>query len=364
MNPSFHLNNCISWNIKLAMDKITPQQRWQNYKQQLPSLTRRQKWLASGGIATVLLIFVIFLLPYLLPLAGPRPQDPQKLADKDGAFIEIDGTHLYYKHLAGDDATILLIHGQAGSTQTWRETMPVLNEAGYNVYALDFPGLGLSAKGLDQDYSYPRQAELLQLFMTEMNLDEVYLVAHAFGSNPAMMLAQNEPDKVRGLALVAPTLFTDTVPKIPSFLFDLAFARRWMQVTLHFVVHEAVGEQLRSATKKDEVVTDDLIADYARGLSTPDWDLAVWGMLRDSHQNMISKPLEALNMPIVLLWGNEDGWATPDNALWMLETFSNSCLVSFEKIGHLPMHEVPDEFSQELILFLQSGCINGDIDLN
>lgn len=339
------------------MDKITPQQRWQKYKQQLPSLTRRQKWLLMGGSITLVLVFVIFILPYLLPLGGPKPQDPQKLADENGAFITIDDTTLYYKHLLGDGANIILIHGQAGSTQTWRETIPALNEAGYNVYALDFPGLGLSAKGLDQDYSYPRQAELLQLFMDEMGMEETYLVAHAFGSNPAVMLAQNEPDKIKGLALVAPTLFTDETPEIPAFLFDLAFARRWMQVALHFVVHEAVGEQLRSATKKDEVVTDDLIEDYARVLSTPDWDLAVWGMLRDSQQNTISKPLADIQVPIVLLWGSEDGWATPDNALWMIDTFPNSCLVSFPEIGHLPMHEVPAEFTQQLILFLQSGCI-------
>ena len=346
------------------MDKITPQQRWQNYKQQLPQFTRRQKCFYIGVVATLGLVFVIFILPCLLPLAGPKPQDPQQLADENGAFIKIDDTMLYYKHLVGDGANIILIHGQAGSTQTWRETMPALNEAGYNVYALDFPGLGLSAKGLDQDYSYPRQAELLQLFMDELGLDTAYLAAHAFGSNPAIMLAQNEPDKIEGLALVAPTLFTDETPAIPAFLFDLGFARRWMQVALHFVVHEAVGEQLRSATKKDEVVTDDLIEDYARVLSTPDWDLAVWGMLRDSSQNTITQPLEDLEIPIVLLWGSEDGWATPDNALWMLDTFPNSCLVSFPEIGHLPMHEVPAEFAQELILFLQFGCINKDTGSN
>ncbi len=345
----------------LAMDKITPQQRWQNYRQRLPQLTRRQKWLSIGSAVSLILIFAVFVLPYLLPLAGPQAQDPHTLADPDGAFIKIDNTTLYYKHLSGNGATVLLIHGQAGSTQTWRETMPALNEAGFDVYAFDFPGLGLSSKGLDQDYSYPRQAELLEHFMNEMDISEAYLVAHAFGSNPAIMVAQNQPNSVLGLVLVAPTIFTDEAPAVPAFIFDLGFARRWMQVALHFVVHEAVGEQLRSATKKDEVVTDALIDDYARVLSTPDWDLAVWGMLRDSHQNHITQPLEEITVPVGLFWGSEDGWATPDNALWMLDTFPNSCLISFSEIGHLPMHEVPQEFADALILFLQSGCINEEV---
>lgn len=344
------------------MDKITPQQRWQNYQQQLPQLTRRQKWLSLSGVIIFIVLFVVFILPYLLPLAGPKAQDPHKLVDPDGTFVEIDNTTLYYKHLAGNGATVLLIHGQAGSTQTWRETMPTLHSAGFDVYALDFPGLGLSAKGLDQDYSYPRQSELLQLFMTEMGISEAYLVAHAFGSNPAIMVAQNEPASVLGLVLIAPTIFTDEAPAVPAFVFDLGFARRWLQVALHFVVHEAVGEQLRSATKVDEVVTDELIADYARVLSTPDWDLAVWGMLRDSHQNHITEPLEDITVPVGLFWGSEDGWATPDNALWMLDTFPHSCFISFPDIGHLPMHEVPQEFSDALILFLQSGCINSEIE--
>lgn len=346
---------------KLAMHKITPQQRWLNYKQNLPHLTRRRKWLTISASGVVLLAFSLFILPFLLPLGGPKSQDPTTLADENGAFIEIDDTTLYYIHLPNDGATILFIHGQAGSTLTWRETAPALHEAGYDMYALDLPGLGLSEKGLDQDYSYLRQAELIQQFMIEMDIDEVYLVAHAFGSNPAVMVGQKNPETIQGLALVAPTLFTDPAPELPNFLFELGFAKRWMQVALHLVVHEAVGEQLRSATKNDEVVIDDLIADYARVLSTPDWDLAVWGMLRDSDQNTIIAPLESVEMPVQLLWGSEDGWATPDNALWMLETFPNSCLTTFDGIGHLPMHEAPDDFAHELILFLQSGCM---IDVN
>lgn len=336
--------------------KKSPQQRFQEFQATLPQLSKRKRHLLIMGGIGLLLGFVVFVLPFLLPFGGPETKRSEALADPEGAFTTIDGNTIYYEHFPADGETILLIHGQAGSTETWRETAPALQAAGYDVYAADLIGLGLSEKGLEPDFSYRAQAAMLREFMDQQNIAEVTLVAHAFGSNIAVMLAQQQPDRVKALALVAPTLFTEPTPKIPEWVLNLPFLQRWARVGMRFVVHEAVGEQLRSATKVDQVVDDELIAAYGRVLRTEDWDLAVIGMLRDSHRNSITEPLESIQMPVLLLWGTEDGWATPDNAEWMLNTFPNSCLAEFEGVGHLPMHERLSEFSETLIEFFRFSC--------
>ncbi len=342
-------------NSTMPLSKPSPQERWQAFSQtRLPKLTRRQRWGGAAGGFTTILLFIILALPYLLPLTGPEAVDPRQLADPNGAFVEINDWQLYFVHLAGDGETVLLLHGQGGSTLTWRETMPALQDAGYNVYALDLPGMGLSEKGLELDYSHPAIAEIVIAFMDSQSIEQADLVAHAFSGNIATQLTLSHPDRVNKLILVAPTLFYSPTAEVPPFLFDLGFLKRWSRVMLQLVLPEAVGEQLRSATKKDEVVTDQLIDDYSRILHTQDWDLSILGMLRDSSHNMLSGPIQNIRVPVLLLWGSGDGWATPNAADGMLRDFPDARLVKFEGVGHLPMHEVPADFNAALIQFLDN----------
>jgi pimeloyl-ACP methyl ester carboxylesterase len=344
--------------------KKSPQQRFQEFQATLPELSRRQQRLIISGGFVILMAFVIFVLPFLLPFGGPATVPASELADPEGAFTAINGNTVYYEHFPADGETILLIHGQAGSTETWRDTAPVLQEAGYNVFAVDLIGLGLSEKGLAPNFSYRAQSQMLITFMDQQNINEASLVAHAFGSTIAVMIAQEQPERIKSLALVAPSLFTEPIPEIPKWALELPFLQRWARVGMRFVVHEAVGEQLRSATKIDEVVDDALIETYGRVLRTEDWDLAVIGMLRDSHNNSLREPLETVEIPVLLMWGTEDGWATPDNALWMLDSFPDSCLVQFEGVGHLPMHETSSGFSEKLIEFFDSSCMSFTTDVS
>ena len=97
-----------------------------------------------------------------------------------------------------------------------------------------------------------------------------------------------------------------------------------------------------------------MIADYGRVLKTENWDLAAVGMLRDSKSNTLLESLESVETPILLLWGDEDGWVSVENAHGLNNKFPNSELVLFEGVGHLPMHEVPEDFNASLINFLHN----------
>lgn len=334
---------------------LTPQQRWQQFRaRHLPTLTRRQRLLAIAGGILAVILFALLILPFLLPFAGPDAVDPHALADREGAFTEINGIEIYYVHLPGDGETVLLVHGQGGSTLTWKETLPALHEAGFDVYALDLPGAGLSEKGLQLDYSHPGQVELIEAFLDQQGIGQTHLVAHAFSGNVALMMAQQYPARVGKIALVAPTIITVPPPRPPGIVFKLPFLKRWTRVLMHLVIPEAVGEQLRSATKKDEVVTDDLIADYARVLYTEDWDLTAIGMVRDSYRNALTAPISEIQQPVLLLWGTGDGWSPPDRADSLEAELAHVDRVMFEDVGHLPMHEVPDAFNTALINFLHN----------
>ena len=62
--------------------------------------------------------------------------------------VSIHGRGVSY-HMDGDGPAILLIHGMAGSSRTWKEVMPLLARS-YTVIAPDLLGHGGSAKPLGE----------------------------------------------------------------------------------------------------------------------------------------------------------------------------------------------------------------------
>lgn len=333
----------------------TPQQRWQSFQNQyIPTLSSRQKWGLTIASIALIILFVVAVLPFILPLTGPDPISKAQVQDENGAYANLNGVEIYYQHLAADGDTVLLIHGQAGSTLTWETTMPALQSAGYNVYAIDLPGYGLSEKGLGIDFSHPFAADLLIAFMDTVQVQRAHIIAHAYGGNIAALITQKYPERVISLVLSAPTLITWSPPQVPASLLELFFIERWIRVSVRLVGPAAVGEQLRSATKVDDVVDQQLIDDYSRLMKTEDWDFTAIGVARDSHLNQLPLPLANIQQPTLLVWGTDDGWAPPDAATGILAEIPNSTLIEIPDIGHLPMHESPTEFNSILINFLDN----------
>lgn len=332
----------------------SPQQQWQEFRQKhIPNFTHRQRWLLIGGGGLGILTFVILILPFLLPLGGPTITDPRHLADPSGAFIEVDGITLYYDHRSSANDAVILLHGLGGSTLSWQHTMPSLAAAGYDVYALDLPGAGLSEKGLFLDYSHPYLAGLILEWMDNIGLDHAHIVAHAFSANLALHMLQQGPERIDSLILVAPSIMTASSPKAPRIIFDLPFLERWARVLFRWILPEAVRDQLRSATRQDDVVTPQLVADYSRVMQTEGWELTPIGLLRDNHLNTLTLNLTEITLSVLLIWGTDDGWVPPSNAP-TFQQMPHSQLITLDGVGHLPMHEAPENFNAVLINFLDN----------
>ncbi len=329
-------------------NKQTPQQRWQQFRATLPVLTFRQKAALFFSGTTVLLCFVLFVLPFMLGLGGPKVLDTVKLADPNGAFVTINGEKLYYVHTAGAGDTVLLLHGFGESTVTWQDTyLP-----GYNVYALDLVGFGLSQKGLAADMSHPAQAERIAAFMEQQDIQKAHVVAHAMGANVALHLAFLYPERVESLVLVDATLQTESTAALPSLILDVPSFQRWARVLIRWILPATTETQLLSAAEKDEVITQTLVQAYDRTLHTADWDLSLLAMLRDSPQNTLPNDLNTLAIPVLILWGAEDGWISPETGKQLAQDIPDARYHEFEGVGHLPMHEAPEEFNEAVMEFL------------
>jgi pimeloyl-ACP methyl ester carboxylesterase len=114
--------------------------------------------------------------------------------------IDIHGEQLAY-YDEGQGEALLLVHGMAGSSQTWREILPRLAK-NYRVIAPDLLGHGQSAKPRT-DYSLGAFAVGLRDLLDELEVDSATVVGHSLGGGIAMQFLYQHPDYCRRLILIS-----------------------------------------------------------------------------------------------------------------------------------------------------------------
>lgn len=190
--------------------------------------------LLKGFVMKGSLKTVLFAILFLTFLPAVTAQDaPEPLVYRDITFpelpypsrwIEVNGVRMHY--LEGGDPEgepILFIHGNPTWSYLWRNIMPIVEPAG-RVIAVDLVGLGRSDKP-DIGYRIEDHQHYLDGFIEAMNLTNMTLVVHDWGSTLGLNYAADHPDNVKAIvmmeALIPPGVLTplDQLPSIYGELF-------------------------------------------------------------------------------------------------------------------------------------------------
>jgi pimeloyl-ACP methyl ester carboxylesterase len=114
--------------------------------------------------------------------------------------IVIHGHEIAF-HTAGEGPVVVLLHGLAGSQETWRQVLPALARH-YTVVAPDLLGHGASAKP-HTEYSVSAHANVIRDLMSALGHDSATVVGQSFGGGVAMQLAYQYPERCARLVLVS-----------------------------------------------------------------------------------------------------------------------------------------------------------------
>src|SRR5580658_754836 len=111
----------------------------------------------------------------------------------------IHGHDMVYRR-EGSGTALLLLHGIAGSSRTWRDVIPLLTDR-FTVIAPDLMGHGLSEKPVG-DYSLGAFASGIRDLLEVLGIDRATVVGQSFGGGVAMQLAYQHPERCERLVLV------------------------------------------------------------------------------------------------------------------------------------------------------------------
>ncbi len=115
-------------------------------------------------------------------------------------YLDLHGERVAYRD-EGTGEALLLIHGMAGSSATWRAVIPELAKK-YRVVAPDLLGHGESAKPRG-DYSLGAFAAWLRDLLDELGISRATVIGQSLGGGVAMQFTYQHRDYCQRLVLIS-----------------------------------------------------------------------------------------------------------------------------------------------------------------
>ena len=272
--------------------------------------------------------------------------------------LELHGDQIAYRDEGHGDA-LLLIHGMAGSSDTWRSVIPQLSKK-FRVIAPDLLGHGESAKPRG-DYSLGAFAVWLRDFLDELGVSQASVVGHSLGGGVAMQFAYQHPDYVTRLVLISSGGLGPDVGWILRLLSApgaelvlpiiapkpvLTAGNKLWSWFRGVGVHSPRGAEMWSAysslsdaaTRQSFLRTLRSVVDY-RGQA-----VSALNRLRLREE-----------LPVMAIWGERDDIIPVNHAYAAREARADSRLEVLPNVGHFAQVEAPTEVVELIEDFIATG---------
>ncbi len=241
---------------------------------------------------SLLFLFVFWLWRYT------RPQNLIPFADFNTQTLTTGDLSIRY-HQSGRGPHILLLHGIGANLFCWRWLVPALNQR-FTITAIDLPGFGRSSKPTSAGYGLDEQTERLVKILDALKISQTYMVGSSMGGNIALWFALKNPERVKGLALIAPAASAHLIPPLEkiawlsgpaSFLLS-RYAMKWAHartVSRHDRLdHDRVEETYFTYGRSPQAVRSFMLAAAA---------------IRDTR---LFSSLKDFKTRVLILWGSND----------------------------------------------------------
>jgi pimeloyl-ACP methyl ester carboxylesterase len=272
--------------------------------------------------------------------------------------IKLHGHSVSYQR-AGWGPLLVLLHGIAGSSDTWNDVIEPLAER-YTVVAPDLLGHGESAKPRG-DYSLGAYASGVRDLLTALGHDKGTIVGHSLGGGIAMQMAYQFPERCERLVLVS----SGGLGREVHFLLRAASlpGSEWVLPVLaaNRVINTgtSVGGFLRRFGMRAGPDIEELWRSFA---SLGDHQArnafvhSLRGVIDPGGQrvNASDRLYLAERVPMMLIWGERDRIIPVRHGQEAHELIPGSRFEVFPDAGHFPHRDEPRRFVKTLSDFIDT----------
>lgn len=274
------------------------------------------------------------------------------------AYRTLHGHEIAYR-TAGRGPVLLLVHGMAGSSATWRQVMPTLAER-YTVVAPDLLGHGESAKPKG-DYSLGAHASLLRDLLNALGHESATCIGQSLGGGIVLQLAYQFPERCERIVLVGSGGLGSEVNFLLRAL-TAPFAETLFGLVCTSTIREALsslGGMFGRHGARLSPAGEEMWRSYA-SLTDESGRRAFFRTLRavvDLGGQAIhagDRLYLAAHMPTLIVWGDRDPFIPHHHGSTTHAAIPGSRLEIFPGVGHYPHCEDPARFIAVVRDFIES----------
>jgi haloalkane dehalogenase len=278
-------------------------------------------------------------------------------------YIPRDQGRIYTCDYPGAGPAFVLMHGFPDNLHIWDDLIPFLTASGRRVVTFDFLGFGASDKPAGGTYSFEQQLGDLQAVVAALNLGTIVPVAHDSSGSAALNYALAHPGGVASVIMLNSAYAEDNTVLWPELI--TLFATRDLQALAMQVAQSP--EQFGWLLTWQQQKFRDALPDAQK----PRFDAFIGPLVRDNFiiqpgsgpafaqlaaqffdalkQNGTRVPeLQALDVPVKLIWGQYDPYITVAVARKRLSPLKQASL-DVVAAGHWLQVDAPEVVARAML---------------
>lgn len=276
----------------------------------------------------------------------------------ESKYIDVLSSKLHYVD-EGEGTTFLFLHGNPTSSYLWRNIIPFVSKNDRAI-AVDLVGMGKSGKP-DIDYMMTEHCQYIEAFIEKMNLKNIVLVLHDWGSFIGLKYAAENESNIKGIVLMEGILRPwdswDTIPTVTRRMFKKFFdpvEGPEMIYDKNFFIEKALPYLTKRKLSKQEMAAyrDPFTEKQSRKpmLSFPR-ELPIEGGNPHNAQviNNYNKWLTTTKVPFHILWAKPGSLFRKEYIPIMRKEFPNMTDKCVGKSKHYLQEDVPNEIGEAIV---------------
>ncbi len=276
--------------------------------------------------------------------------------------LEVDGFTTRVLEIEGDGPGLILVHGFGDSADTWRPLLDLLAKANQRAIAVDLPGFG-AASHLGPGAMLPQLdafAGALVQRVHEESGQPVIISGNSLGGVVALRTAERADLPIAGIVPIAPAgldmpRWFEIIDRDPVVRTVLAMPVPIPRQALQF----AVGETFKRLAFARPGAADGRII---TAMASHHPDRASVLRLLNNGKRLLPEltgcfDLEAVECPVLLIWGTRDRMVNHSGAKALAEGIPHTEVVLLDGCGHCPQLEETEKVSELLLQFVGQAAL-------
>jgi pimeloyl-ACP methyl ester carboxylesterase len=250
--------------------------------------------------------------------------------------IELAGAPVFYLHAPPVGATVVYLHSTPTSADDW---VPFLERSGG--FAPDLLGFGRSSKAGYLEFSLPAYVRFLEDFLRVTDAGDVSLVGHGWGGAIALAYAMAHPIQAQRVTII------DAIPMLPGFKWPRNY-RRMRQPAIGELMMGSFGRRMLARSLRSGTATPEAWSEERIDTVYQQFDQGTQRAILRLHRSIDGEGLAAagaglvtLDIPSLVIWGEEDPWMSPAFAETYAHTLPKAELMRVGGAGHWPWLDQP-----------------------